>query len=316
MIFVGLEKDSGNMIGRIELKPVVSVICLSYNHKDIIEQCIKGVLSQETNFSYEFLIHDDASTDGTIEILQEYAAKFSVIKLFIQQENQYSKGEGFVGIPICLNKAQGKYIAFCEGDDYWIDKHKLQKQYDAFVHDDTISLVYTNFNVVDMNNNLLNIEKFNKYKERSTSGYLFYDLLLNYNHIMTLTTMIKKEFLVNLPSYYFDYGFFLNALRNGKALYLNDITANYRINPFSVTNTSSVSLVHDPFLIIYDQLKKIYNDKCTCRQIKDGNTKDYIIMLCCLRGLFYSKIKMKYLCILLRKPYLLLKIGVVFYKKK
>lgn len=110
---------------------MVSVICITYNHKLFIRQAIESFLMQKTDFKYEIIIHDDCSTDGTAEIVREYAAKHpNLIKAILQTENQYSQNVHFMEkymYPI----AKGKYFAICEGDDYWTDPCKLQKQVEA-----------------------------------------------------------------------------------------------------------------------------------------------------------------------------------------
>ncbi len=110
--------------------PLLSAICLAFNHEDYISQALDGMLMQETDFPFEIVINDDCSTDNTVAILKEYAEKYpSIIRLILQKENQYSKG---IKIEILLIKeAVGKYIAICEGDDYWTDPHKLQIQLDV-----------------------------------------------------------------------------------------------------------------------------------------------------------------------------------------
>ena len=110
-------------------KPLVSICCITYNHAAYIRDCLEGFVMQQTNFPFEVLIHDDASTDGTADIIREYEAKFpDIIKPIYQTENQYSKGVN-VGMQT-LFRAQGKYTAFCEGDDFWCDPQKLQRQFD------------------------------------------------------------------------------------------------------------------------------------------------------------------------------------------
>lgn len=109
----------------------VSVICNAYNHEAYIRDTLEGFVMQKTNFLFEILVHDDASTDNTADVIREYEEKYpELIKPIYQTVNQYSQG-----IPISKTfqfpRVRGKYIALCEGDDYWIDPHKLQKQYDA-----------------------------------------------------------------------------------------------------------------------------------------------------------------------------------------
>ena len=106
----------------------VSVCCLVYNHEKYLRQCLDSLLMQETNFKYEILIHDDASTDGSADIIREYESKFpDIIKPIYQTENQYSK-QVQISWTYQYPRARGKYLAWCEGDDFWSDKKKLQKQ--------------------------------------------------------------------------------------------------------------------------------------------------------------------------------------------
>lgn len=111
--------------------PMVSIRCITYNHEPYIRQCLEGFVMQKTNFKFEAIVHDDASTDHTADIIREYAAKYpDIIKPIYETENQYSKHDGSLR-RIMDAACTGKYIALCEGDDYWIDPLKLQKQVDA-----------------------------------------------------------------------------------------------------------------------------------------------------------------------------------------
>lgn len=108
----------------------VSVICLVYNHEKFLRRCLDGFVNQKVNFTFEVLIHDDASTDSSKDIIIEYYEKYpNILNPIFEKENQYSKHIS-ISNNILLPKAQGKYIAFCEGDDYWCDDTKLQKQFD------------------------------------------------------------------------------------------------------------------------------------------------------------------------------------------
>ena len=113
----------------MEHEIMVSIICDAYNHEKYIAQCLDGFIMQKTNFPFEVLIHDDASTDRTAEIIREYEKKYpEIIKPIYQTINQYTRG----GIEqYQYSRVKGKYIALCEGDDFWTDSMKLQKQFDA-----------------------------------------------------------------------------------------------------------------------------------------------------------------------------------------
>lgn len=121
---------------------MVSVICTTYNHEKYIRKCLDGFIMQETDFPYEVLVHDDASTDNTASIVHEYEILYpDIIKPIYQTENQYSKGKAITR-DIIFPKCRGKYIALCEGDDYWTDPLKLQKQVAALeTHPDCVMCV-------------------------------------------------------------------------------------------------------------------------------------------------------------------------------
>ena len=119
-------------------KPLVSIGCLTYNHAPYIRQCIEGFLMQKTDFPFEIIINDDCSTDGTTEIIKEYERRhLNLINAIYHSENQYSKGIRGFFTKYVFPEARGKYIAMCEGDDYWTDPLKLQKQVDFLeAHED------------------------------------------------------------------------------------------------------------------------------------------------------------------------------------
>lgn len=110
-------------------KPLVSIGTVTYNQAGYIRECLDSLLMQETNFSFEMIVHDDASTDGTAEIVREYAEKYPhIITPIFQTENQWSKYSTRIAGIFLFPKARGKYIALCEGDDFWTDTNKLQFQ--------------------------------------------------------------------------------------------------------------------------------------------------------------------------------------------
>lgn len=123
---------------------MVSVLCAAYNHEKYIRQCLDGFVMQKTSFPFEVIVHDDASTDGTADIIREYEAKYpDLIKPIYQTENQYSQGIS-ISKNYLLPNAHGKYVALCEGDDYWTDPVKLQKQVVYMEKHPQCTLCFTN----------------------------------------------------------------------------------------------------------------------------------------------------------------------------
>ena len=132
---------------------MVTIRCITYNHEPYIRQCLEGFVMQKTNFRFEAVVHDDASTDGTANIIREYAEKYpDIIKPIYETENQYSKHDGSLS-RIMDEHTHGKYIAFCEGDDYWTDMYKLQKQYDFLETNPKFIMSHTAYMVHDVSKN-------------------------------------------------------------------------------------------------------------------------------------------------------------------
>ena len=110
---------------------MVSICVLSYNHEKYLRDCLEGIVKQKTTFPIEAWVHDDASTDSSPLIIKGYQNRYpDIIKPILQIENQYSKKDGSIIAKFVYPRCTGKYIALCEGDDYWIDPYKLQKQVD------------------------------------------------------------------------------------------------------------------------------------------------------------------------------------------
>ena len=107
--------------------PKVTIICMSYNHEKYIARALDGFLMQEVDFPLEIIVHDDASPDGTSDIIREYQKRFpGRIDAVLQEENQVQKG--ISNLSMLTAQARGRYVALCEGDDYWLDPHKLRRQ--------------------------------------------------------------------------------------------------------------------------------------------------------------------------------------------
>ncbi len=137
----------------------VTVYCLVYNHGKYLSECLNAIVNQKTNFRFKVVVHDDASTDNSADIIREFEAKYpDIIEPIYQTENQHSKRVGIVQNFI-YPRMEGKYVAICEGDDFWIDENKLQKQYDAMEENPDIHLCVCRVREVDKNGNSLGFSK-------------------------------------------------------------------------------------------------------------------------------------------------------------
>lgn len=128
-------------------KYLVAIKCATYNHEPYIRDALEGFVMQKTNFPFVAIVHDDASTDGTADIIREYAAKYpDIIKPIYETENQYSKRDGSLRriMNAAVEASGAKYVALCEGDDYWTDPLKLQKQVDFLESHPDYTLVFAN----------------------------------------------------------------------------------------------------------------------------------------------------------------------------
>ena len=162
-------------------KPLVAIHCLVYNHEPYLRDCFEGFVMQQTNFPFIALVHDDASTDGSAAIIHEYEKKYPhIFKAIYEIENQYSKHDGSLDkiMHIATDAVGAKYVAMCEGDDYWIDSHKLQRQVDLLESNKTLMAVVSDTSIVDYNSNLL-IEKRGGVVSNNIEGrYNLYDLFI------------------------------------------------------------------------------------------------------------------------------------------
>ncbi len=134
------------MLEKFKQKPLVAIQCITYNHEPYIRDALEGFVMQKTDFPFVAIVHDDASTDKTADIIREYAEKYpDIIKPIFETENQYSKKDGSLGriMNDAISATGAKYIAMCEGDDYWTDPLKLQKQVDFLESNNDYAMCYT-----------------------------------------------------------------------------------------------------------------------------------------------------------------------------
>lgn len=225
---------------------LVSIICDVYNHEPYLRDCLEGFINQKANFTYEILIHDDASTDNSVNIIKEYVNKYPhLFKPIFQTENQYSKGMS-IWYDIQIPRAKGKYIAICEGDDYWIDPYKLQKQVDILENDETLMACATNTITVSNTGEVLSEYTENIVKDNKEGRYNLRDFMHTTHQYPTASVLyrrkeedkIKEYCRITRNPYFGDWNLWIALHIIGDFYYIDDVTTAYRINPTSVTHSN------------------------------------------------------------------------------
>lgn len=213
-------------------KPKVSICCITYNQESYVEEMLRSMLMQETNFPYEILIHDDASLDQTKKIIQRYAKEYpKLIKPIYQEKNQYSQGKR-VNFIFNFPRAKGTYIAICEGDDYWNKKYKLQKQVDILEASPEYYMCIHATGVLNVSNNVIENNKIRLNKE--DKSYSAEDVILfggQFGH--TSSFLFRKEIIIDMPKWFLDSPTGDTALRllsvaYGPIFYLDEEMSIYR----------------------------------------------------------------------------------------
>ena len=210
---------------------MVSIICNAYNHEKYIRDALDGFVMQKTNFVYEILVHDDASTDTTADIIREYEAKYpELIKPIYQTENQYSKEEGLVG-KIQRARALGKYIAICEGDDFWTDPLKLQKQVDALeAHPEIDMCTHRASKVKEYDKKFIAMVEPADHDTILTQAQVIKG---GGGYLATCSLMFRRTLCENTPEFrkalWIDYSLQVQGALRGGIIYLNDNMSSYRV---------------------------------------------------------------------------------------
>lgn len=206
----------------------VSIICLAYNQAQFIEQTIESCLGQTADFAYEILIHDDASTDGTSEIIREYSDKYpKIVKATFETMNQISQGNANF-LDDMFKRAEGEYIALCDGDDYWIDNRKLQKQVDYLENNKDCHVCFhpVRIEFVDGSkpNNIYPIPN-------SSSKEFTINELIRRNYIHTCSVMYRRGAFNKIPTGILPRDWYLHVYfaSRGKTIgFMPDVMAVYR----------------------------------------------------------------------------------------
>lgn len=328
--FLLQEEYLGNNKTVNKVLPLVSITVATYQHVNYIRDCLEGILMQKTTFPYEIILGEDGSVDGTQEICKEYAEKYpDKIRLFIRDRNlsQYRDNADHV---IRFNgvwnrmSARGKYIALCEGDDYWTDPLKLQKQVDCLIHNLDIVLNFSNRIIKEESSGKMYVQKYRK-KFYSSKD------LLGGEIIGFQTICCKKECIINYSDVNGDIAIPYNASLHGKLYCLSDITAVYRMTGKGVATSRAAEKVlsislqniwdfHKAYdfpskrLLIKAQTRYVFSD--LMRKVNNGECSFFLTVKTFLQYYNKSFISVAYAFVLMNAYTLYFLISFIYEKFK
>ena len=248
-ILIEVKEVSGH--SKNQAPPVVSILVLTFNQASFIQQCIESLLNQKTDFNFEIVIGEDDSTDGTREICKKLLSQYpEKIKLLLHWEinkikNSLGNPTGKFNLMYSIQQCSGKYIAFCEGDDYWTDKFKLQKQVDFLETNAEYVAVFTDFDKsYEQTGKMINDFNSNSRKIIKTC-----DISMNHlfsrdiKYLRTLTSIFRASVLKEFKFYFLhaagDSQWIFHALQSGKIKYFNYSTGVYRVLSESASHSKS-----------------------------------------------------------------------------
>lgn len=284
------------------VEALVAIRCITYNHESYIRDALEGFIMQQTDFPFVAIVHDDASTDKTADIIREYAEKYpDIIKPIYETENQYSKQGNPLGkiMQDAIEQSGAKYVAMCEGDDYWIDPHKLQKQVDFLESHPEYGMCYTRVKRYDQ-----------KRKEFKTEfggvNETFESLIVN-NTIPTLTTVIRTNLIHSYTQeikpethnwLMGDYPKWLYIAANSKIKFFPEVTGIYRIlNNSASHHTNIVNQLK--FTLSYFKISEYFANKYNSKEIKRIkeiiNWIDYQLLICTSEKQCYKRESLSFL---------------------
>ncbi|OEY73936.1 glycosyltransferase family 2 protein [Salegentibacter salarius] len=282
------KKEVQHFQHQVTSKPLVSVLVQAYNHEFYIKQCLDAILAQKTNFDFEILLGEDVSTDKTREICLEYAQNYpKKIRLFLHHPANKIRVmdvvTGNFNAFYNLYKARGKYIAFCEGDDYWTDPLKLQKQVDFLEIKSDFALSYHRFE-----------EKFEQSSKKIEQLSLEQPKQdLNKNELSALiyhplfSTVCFRNYLKDLPEEVMQVinvdSFLLSMLGTfGKAKFQSEISASvYRRHPRGIWTRKNREIQLLTKILLFKNLVSYYKDKSLTRNFQSNlkNTRKMLLVL-------------------------------------
>lgn len=264
----------------------VSIVCITFNQANYLRETIEGFLGQVTEYPFEVIIHDDCSTDNTSSILNEYLEKYpNIIKVIFNETNQYSKN---VNLPVlnCNKVIKGKYVAFCEGDDFWIDSSKINSQVNFLESNHDFGMVISNYYSYHECNKTYNVDL-----KIPMNRLNFKEHLIHTEYFAPMTWLTRKNVWLEVTNYtdiYLDSTFIwmLKILLVSKVGVLNSSTAVYRILQESASHSEDGN-------IIYARNQSLYNSQLAMLEYSNSNdiTKEELLFNNIIRNIDYLTIK-------------------------
>lgn len=260
--------------------PLVAIKCLVFNHEPYLRECLDGFVMQQTDFPFVAIVHDDASTDRSADIIREYAERYpGIICPIYETENQYSKGTLGRVMDAAVDATDAKYIALCEGDDYWTAPHKLQKQVDFLESHPDYGFVGTRYKILQ-DNRFLECETIPaQYKiegEWELYGDIFESVAIYGPPARTCTMMFRKPLLVEYRSVI--YGDYLTeAVLASQSMYarLSTETACYRVHSGSLTQSKAMRVEYAKFFVGERRiLNRLFPKTC---HFDEAELTDYVL---------------------------------------
>lgn len=220
---------------------IVSICCVTYNHENYIRQCLEGFVTQKTTFPFEILVHEDASTDNTANLVKEYESKYpDLFRCVYQTENQFAKQNTLINILFPMSR--GKYISLCEGDDYWTDPYKLQKQVDFLEANPDFSICFHKAKVIYDEG----IQPFYPDINKDTKEVTTIEDIAKGNYIHTPTVVFRNSTINKIPEWFetafpADWVLHVIGATYGKIKFIKEEMCVYRVHAGGVNSMKSHS---------------------------------------------------------------------------
>lgn len=249
------------------IKAILNVVVCTYNHANYIEKCLDNILSQKTNFPFNIILGEDDSIDGTRKICEDYARRYpDVIQLYLRQRKDviYINGNptGRFNFLSNLESCKGKYIALCDGDDYWTDPYKLQKQVDFLEANEEFSGCFHNTLKFNETEGKLQPIPYRTYDKKK---FTFKDTISEISPFHTSSFLFRNDALFFLDDYKNiqsgDMALFSTIAMSGYLFLIDELMSVYRINTGGLTRTIDNKNYHENRIILMDYLSKISDDK-------------------------------------------------------